>query len=726
MLELKDFVHLPQLEPRFAEMVAAGPGLVVVAGLDPRSHALDAGVLPSGRATIFRILARQMFEHRGGGAFVGSTKDALRLPRRLQRQVTFHLSDLPEDCALWIEEAVVARSGLLVLERLEAATAQSALVAAAGGQTVLSQIDSVFRGRAVLRTLGEMGVPVSLLAYVDRVISVQRLPTLCSNCKEAIALLPDEVEVLARRHPDLGPLPDGPFYRASGCTHCGQSGRQGHVAAFDLYCAGDEAASFPLERYLLHLAGAGYLPLDDLRRLEENQLRRTYHLLRASERALQQSNATLARRVAELESAYHVLERRTETLVSLQDLSQALIASAGLGDLALRVCHHTCQLSGANRAILYYLLDGQARLLAAHGWDPARLPEAIRVEELDLPSGPAPTPFNRWPPGIERRDPDATLSAGLVVPLIAQAERVGVLLLHSARKEGFAPGETALLQTFANQAALALQRAGLVSSLREKVVALEAAQVALAQKERLERELELARQVQESMLPHAFPNVNGFRFAARTQPARHVGGDFYDVLTLDDRHFGLAIADVSDKGMAAALYMALTRSLLLAESGRQRSPTAVLTRVNDLLLKLGQGEMFVTLFYGIVDRVDRSFHYARAGHDRPFLFHQGALSELDGPGTALGILPSTTLSLADQQLTLAPGDRIFLYSDGLTDVVSPTGELFDRKRLAGRLQAHAALPLEQCCTATFADLAAFQGTAEQYDDMTLLALEVAG
>lgn len=727
MLELRDFVHLPQLEPRFAEMVAAGPGLVLVAGLDPRPHAADTAVLPSGRATIFRILARQMFEHRGSGAFIGSTKAALRLPRRLQRRVSFHLSSFPDDYPLLIEEAAAAGLPLMVVERLEAGVALPALGAAADGHTVLSQIDSVFRGRAILRTLAEMGVSDPLLAHVDRVISVQRLPILCSECKEVVTVPAADLEVLTRRFPDLGALPPGPFYRAAGCENCGQRGRQGHVAVFDLYCVGDEGASFPLERYVLHLAAAGYLSLEDLRRLEENQLRRTYHLLGASERALQQSNTVLARRVAELESAYQVLQRRTETLVSLQDVSQALIASRDLGDLALRVCHHTCELSGAERAIVYYFQDDRASVLAAHGWDPARLPAVVQVEELALPSIVAPSPFNRWPPGVERRDPNAegiALSAGLAVPLIAQAERVGVLLLHSARKEGFAPGDNALLQTFANQAALALQRAGLVSNLREKVAALEAAQVGLAQKERLERELELARQVQESMLPTTFPEVEGFRFAARSRPARHVGGDFYDIFALDEHHFGVAIADVSDKGMAAALYMALTRSLLRAESGRALSPAAVLASVNDLLLNLGEGEMFVTLFYGVVDRAQRRLRYARAGHDRPFLFRSGSWSELDGPGTALGILPGRSLGLVDQRIMLSPGDRLFLYSDGLTDVVSPSGALFDRERLAGHFQAHAALPLEQCCTATLDDLADFQGTAEQYDDMTLLALEV--
>jgi len=727
MLGLNDFIHLPELEPRFAEMVAAGPGLVVTAGLDPRPHAAEAGVAPSGRATIFRILAREMLEARGGGAVVAGSRDVLRLPRRLQRQVSFHLAAASGNYPALIEEACLDEPPMVVVERLEVDTIPAVLAAAAAGHTVLTQMDTVFRGKAVVRSLAETVGAGRAAGAVLWVLTVQRWPTLCPECKEEVSPLPGRLEAVARRYPDLT-LPSAPrFYQAEGCPACRHSGRKGHIAAFDLYHAGDESASFPLEQYLLQLAAGGFLPLTDLFRLEEGQLQRTYQLLGASERALAASNETLARRVAELESAYQVLQRRTQTLVSLQDLSEALITGTGLGELALRVCRHTCELSGADRAILYYLRADQAEVLAAHGWAPERLPRSVSPAAWEDAAEGVPYAFNQWPPGVTPRDPNvegAALRAGLAVPLVAQGERVGVLLLHSEQNDAFGPGEKAMLQTFANQAALALQRAGLVNRLREKVAALEAAQVALAQKERMERELELARQVQESMLPQTFPSVEGFQFAAHSRPARRVGGDFYDVFSLGERRFGVAIADVSDKGMAAALYMALTRSLLLAESGRSHSPAAVLARVNDLLLRLGEGEMFVTIFYGIVDAATQTLRYARAGHDRPFLFHAGGWSELEGSGTALGILPTDSLNLADAERVMAPGDRLYLYSDGLTDVLSPQGEIFDRQRLAALFHEHATLSLGGCCEATFAALAAFQGDAEQHDDMTLLALEV--
>jgi serine phosphatase RsbU (regulator of sigma subunit) len=298
------------------------------------------------------------------------------------------------------------------------------------------------------------------------------------------------------------------------------------------------------------------------------------------------------------------------------------------------------------------------------------------------------------------------------------------MIVHSTLKSGFTPGEVALLQAFANQAALAMQRAGLDEQLRAKISQLEAAQVELAKKERLERELELARQVQQSLLPKTFPEIPGFRFAAHNEPARQVGGDFYDLFPLSSGRFGVAIGDVSDKGLPAALYMALTRSLLLAEARREQSPRAVLTSVNQLLLALSQPSMFVTIFYGVIDPASRRLTYARAGHDRPAILRDERVQLLVGQGAALGILEEQDLHLSEEQLELFPGDRLVLYTDGLTDALSPHGEILDWEGLKEKFEAHSGLSPEPFCDAIFADLQAYQGSQAPYDDMTLLVVGV--
>ncbi|MFN2229324.1 MAG: PP2C family protein-serine/threonine phosphatase, partial [Anaerolineae bacterium] len=335
-----------------------------------------------------------------------------------------------------------------------------------------------------------------------------------------------------------------------------------------------------------------------------------------------------------------------------------------------------------------------------------------------------PVLYTAPPPGVGGRVEPGLLRTGLRVPLVAQGEQVGLMIVHATRKDGFTPGEVALLQTFATQSALSIQRAGLIDQLRVKIAQLEAAQAELVQKERLEHELELARQVQQSVLPRVFPDVPGYAFAARNRPARQVGGDFYDLFLLDDGHLGIVIADVSDKGMPAALYMALTRSLLLAEARRAASPRTALAQVNRLLIELGRPNMFVTVFYGVLQLSAGLLTYVRAGHDRPLLLHDGRVRLLTGKGAALGILGPDQLRLSAEQAVLGPGDLLVLYTDGLTDVIRPDGQLYDLARFQELLLSHADLSAEAFCDAVFADLAAYQGSAEQYDDMTMLVVEV--
>jgi sigma-B regulation protein RsbU (phosphoserine phosphatase) len=230
--------------------------------------------------------------------------------------------------------------------------------------------------------------------------------------------------------------------------------------------------------------------------------------------------------------------------------------------------------------------------------------------------------------------------------------------------------------------------------------------------------------VQQSLLPRSFPQYAGYTFAARCVPAREVGGDFYDVFALAPHRFGIVIADVSDKGMPSALFMALTRSLLLAEAERENSPRAVLENVNRLLLALAQSEMFVTVFYGVVDARECTLTYARAGHDKPILVRAGAANLLGGGGLVLGQLESAVLGLTEERINLKTGDRLALFTDGLTDVQDAQEAMYGHPRLTQLLQSVAQSPADELCAAVFNELTSFQGQAEQYDDMTLLVVQV--
>jgi sigma-B regulation protein RsbU (phosphoserine phosphatase) len=259
----------------------------------------------------------------------------------------------------------------------------------------------------------------------------------------------------------------------------------------------------------------------------------------------------------------------------------------------------------------------------------------------------------------------------------------------------------------------------LVQAYRE----LQEAQSALVEKERLEHELELARRLQQSILPHEFPHLPGFSCAARNRPARQVGGDFYDVILLDKGRVGLVVADVSGKGMAAALYMAIARSLIRAEAKRSFSPRQVLLRVHRLLLEVSQTDMFITVFYGVFDPVQGILRYARAGHDPPLLFSPSTdkYQFLEAHGTLLGLVE--TVSLEEATVGLCPNDFLVLYTDGITDANSPAGDFFDIERLREMVCAASELSAQDLCDLIFGRVEQFQAEAVQFDDMALLVVK---
>jgi phosphoserine phosphatase RsbU/P len=273
----------------------------------------------------------------------------------------------------------------------------------------------------------------------------------------------------------------------------------------------------------------------------------------------------------------------------------------------------------------------------------------------------------------------------------------------------------------------------MISDLQKKNLELERAyrelqdaQADLVDKERLERELELACELQQSFLPHEFPSLPGFQCAALNLPARQVGGDFYDVFPLSANCIGLVIADVSDKGMPAALYMVLSRSLIRAEAQRSDSPRKVLLAVNRLLQELNQSAMFVTVFFGVLDISRGLLTYVRAGHDRPLLL-RAANNEcivLDSRGIVLGVLDE--IELEEVQVVVNSGDRLVLYTDGITDAMNPQGELFDMQRLKDLVCSAGAASARELCDVIFDRLEQYQAGATQADDMTVMVISLEG
>jgi serine phosphatase RsbU (regulator of sigma subunit) len=254
---------------------------------------------------------------------------------------------------------------------------------------------------------------------------------------------------------------------------------------------------------------------------------------------------------------------------------------------------------------------------------------------------------------------------------------------------------------------------------------LQAAQEQLIIKERLEKELAIARQIQESILPDSLPHLEGFDIAALTIPAREVGGDYYDFIPIDHHRFGLVIGDACDKGIPAALYINITNSLMHIEAPRNPSPEATLQLVNRHLLGMSRSDMFVTLLYGILD-ISGRFDYCRAGHPNPLILdrHLKPVQTQSRTGMPLGLQEEVTLDA--QSVTIAPGGVMVIYSDGLSEAQNVHGHQFGADRLAQELRAICNLPAAQVCTRLWELIRAFSGELPQADDFSVIVIKRSG
>ena len=296
----------------------------------------------------------------------------------------------------------------------------------------------------------------------------------------------------------------------------------------------------------------------------------------------------------------------------------------------------------------------------------------------------------------------------LAVPLLIKNDIFGILLVQEAPGGlRFRARRLDIINGIAQQAALAVQN----DRLQEEMVV----------RERLETEVQLARQIQQSLIPEILPFLSGWDLAARWRTARQVGGDFYDVMELSDGRLGLFIADVSDKGVPAALFMALTRTLVRAAVIETESPAEALRRVNDLLIPDTQQGMFVTAVYAVLYLDSGELIYANAGHNPPLWTTQdGKVERLTRTGMALGVIEGEKIE--ERSIRLTEGDCLLLYTDGLNESFSPEGDIFGEERIIAALQTGKKKSAERILQGIESELNDFVGDEEQSDDLTMLLL----
>ena len=304
-------------------------------------------------------------------------------------------------------------------------------------------------------------------------------------------------------------------------------------------------------------------------------------------------------------------------------------------------------------------------------------------------------------------------SAGVkvTVPLVSQGELIGLLNLGPRLSEQeYSSYDHQLLSSLATQAAPALRVAQLA---RQQ-------QVEARERERIEQELHVARVIQQTLLPKAAPVMAGWQLAAYWQPARAVSGDFYDFIVFPDGRLAIVVADVSGKGVPAALLMATTRSLLRNASSQFVSPGEALRQTNELLCPDIPPNMFVTCLYALLDPASGRLQYANAGHNLPCKSTSGGVVELRATGMPLGLMPGMVYE--EKQDTIDCGESLLIYSDGLVEAHNPQDEMFGFPRL--RALAAAAPAGEAVIQYLLGELAEFTGPGwEQEDDVTFVTLQ---
>jgi phosphoserine phosphatase RsbU/P len=298
----------------------------------------------------------------------------------------------------------------------------------------------------------------------------------------------------------------------------------------------------------------------------------------------------------------------------------------------------------------------------------------------------------------------------LVVPLLVADEPIGALLADDVDTAHiFSARRIRILLGIANQAAIAIENARL--------------QAQEADRARLTRELELAHEIQKTLLPQQAPRLEGYQIAYRWRSAREVGGDFFDFLRLGPFRQGILIADVSDKGIPAALYMMFARTVIRAVAFSGREPATALQRINELILSDSTSDMFVTVHYGLLDLTAHRLTFSSAGHN--LALHVPAsgspVSELTTNGLALGIVSDAQFE--QKAVDLLPGDIVLFYTDGAIDTLNSQGESFGEQRLTECLCAHRAEPAEAIAEAIDETVRVWAGTEAQYDDFTLIVIK---
>ena len=370
------------------------------------------------------------------------------------------------------------------------------------------------------------------------------------------------------------------------------------------------------------------------------------------------------------------------------------------------------------------LVDVPPHILQQTAGTPVALENFLRVHNIGNGEGvlgrvwQAATPlclneFSEAPELATLRDSSLGATSVMVAPLLYAKQNMGVLALANSRMGSpFSQNDFVVFKSISEQSAFALYNAIIYSEANEK--------------KRLDHDLAIARDIQRILLPAEAPIVNGFEISGMNVPARQVSGDYFDYIKVDDERLGVAIADVSGKGIPASLIMAICRSVLRSQAIGNPSPADVLQKVNRQLYPDIKEDMFISMAYLVLDHVRGGVTLARAGHDAPLLYQQKSqnVTPLKTPGMVVGIDSGDVFDrlTTDVAVSLERNDCILLYTDGITEALDNEGNEFGLERTIASVQSSAIEGAQAIVTRLIDDLRNFVGSTPQNDDITMIAI----
>ena len=318
---------------------------------------------------------------------------------------------------------------------------------------------------------------------------------------------------------------------------------------------------------------------------------------------------------------------------------------------------------------------------------------------------------------VQHNDPALQVRSIIIAPVLFQDTLIAVLAVANPADDlAFTDTDFSLVESLAEQVGLAVHNSDAMQLQIEK--------------NKLDLDIELASNIQGLLLPSKFPASRNIEFAAHYTPAQKIGGDLYDVFAIDENRIGVAIADVSGKGISASILMAICQTNLRHLSRQKDSPAKVLSAINAQMESSMRRDMFITIVYAIIDQAAQTITFARAGHEQPFFYHRSSdgssrVETIQSEGMALGMVPPEIfdLTIKDKTVPFTKDDALILYTDGVTESVNASGEEYSGERLTQTFKAHGNSSAQSILNHIIDSVHHFSGDEGQPYDLTLIAIK---